>query len=449
MKILLIENDPIDTTWTTAFLEKVYAGEVEIRRVDSVEEATRRLVEAPADVILLALQAATARWDQSIKRLDEEQPRTPIIVLAGDGDDKLAAEVFAAGAIEFLVKSQITINWIRRAISYAIHRKRLSDDTRHAENQFLGIINLLGEAIVSVDASQRITLFNLAAEEMFGYSANGALGQPLVMLLPEPWRKRHDDQIRSFAKETAVSRRMNARGELVGLRRNGEIFPVEISISKLAAADGVTFTAIIRDITERKRADEQMRNFAMTDPLTGVANRRRFLDVAEQEIERSRRYDHSVSILMIDIDHFKEINDGFGHAAGDHALLRTTIACHEILRESDVVGRFGGDEFAILLPETGADQAEILARRLSEHIANIAIPYEGEAFKLTVSIGCSTVGTGEESVEEALEGADRALLEAKRTGRNRVVSWTQLSAGAGDEANSAANAKAGRGKPRP
>lgn len=429
IQILLIENDTADATWTRAFLEKVYSWDMEIRQASSIDEAVEVLRTDFADVILVAVQPATEGWDEAIKQLDMERPSTPIVVLVPEASDTIASDAFAAGAVEFLVKGQITINWIRRAINYAIHRKHLTDLIRKAESLHLGIISLSADAIVSTDVHQRIALFNLAAEQMFGYSANEALGQPLEMLIPAPARTRHSEHVKRFEEGPATSRRMNARGTVMGVRSSGELFPAEVSISKLLTPDGAVFTAIIRDTTERMRVEEQLRDLAMTDPLTGIANRRRVLDVAEQERQRSHRYGHPLSVLVIDLDHFKDINDRFGHAAGDLALLRVTIASHEILRGNDVLGRVGGDEFMALLPETDEGQAEILALRLVEHIAKLEIPYEGKTLKLSVTVGCSVVGDSDVSINEAVERADGALLEAKRRGRNSVLSWGRMSAG--------------------
>jgi diguanylate cyclase (GGDEF)-like protein/PAS domain S-box-containing protein len=360
-------------------------------------------------------------WRDALARLTEEQPQASVIVLATEDNDQFAGDVFDAGAIEYLPKSQLTIGWMRRAVNYAVHRKHLSEDARKSLNQFVGIINLSADAIVSVDAAHRITLFNLAAEEMFGYTAHEALGQPLGILLPEPFRAIHDAHIQAFALEPANSRRMNERKELTGLRRNGETFPAEISISKLASPEGIVFTAIIRDITDRKRVYEQLHSLAMTDPLTGIANRRRFLDIAELELVRSRRYRHPLSLLLIDIDRFKDVNDTYGHAIGDQALLCATKAFHELMRDNDLAARIGGDEFVILLPETDEKFARILAQRLCNHIAKVDIPCNEEHIGITVCIGCGMVKDEDKSIEEALERADQAMLESKRMGRNRVL----------------------------
>ncbi|MBI2306150.1 MAG: diguanylate cyclase [Rhodocyclales bacterium] len=424
MHILLLENDPLDATLTSVVLEKAYNRAVRIERVTSLEQALASLKRAAADVLFVALQPADLRL-LAVRDISDKHPATPIIVLVGEGEDESASEVFAAGAIEFLVKSQITINWIRRAINFSIHRKRMLEDLRTASNHIHSVVNLSPDAILSVDAEQRITLFNVAAEAMFGYSAKDILGQPLTVLIPEPWRAAHAEHVRRFAAGAAIFRHMKERGELQCLRRNGEVFPAEISISKLQTPDGMVFTAIIRDVTERKRVEERLRDMAMTDPLTGAANRRHLLDTAELEIKRARRYRHPLAVLAIDVDKLKPINDELGHAAGDQVLLRLTVACHEVLRECDMIARIGGDEFVALLPETDLKRAQALAQRLVDHIARISVRYQGKDLGTTISVGCSVVEDDDPSIKEAIERADQALLQAKREGRNRVVSCAQ------------------------
>ena len=169
----------------------------------------------------------------------------------------------------------------------------------------------------------------------------------------------------------------------------------------------------------------QLLEQAHTDPLTGAANRRAFLERAREEIARSRRYGHPLSVLMADIDHFKRINDTHGHAAGDEALKRFAQLMRDDLRPSDLVGRYGGEEFVVLLPETEVADAPVVAERLRAKVEAAELVHEGTRFRMTVSIGVAAVDLYNSSVggsiEPALNEADAALYRAKESGRNRVV----------------------------
>jgi two-component system cell cycle response regulator len=184
---------------------------------------------------------------------------------------------------------------------------------------------------------------------------------------------------------------------------------------------GRLFTAVIRDVTERKRVEDELRRLATTDPLTGAANRRHFLERAQLELARVKRYGDSVSILMMDIDHFKRVNDSRGHAAGDLALQMLVGACHEMLRETDLLGRLGGEEFAVLLPETTDDDAFDVAERLRRGLEALAIPHDPEPFHFTVSIGLTRCEAADAGIEQPIARADKGLYEAKKEGRNRTV----------------------------
>ena len=174
------------------------------------------------------------------------------------------------------------------------------------------------------------------------------------------------------------------------------------------------------EIERRKAIEVQLSQLANTDPLTEAANRRHFEKIAGIELDRSRRYGHPLSVLMVDIDHFKKINDQFLHAMGDQVLRRFVAAAREVLRGQDTIGRLGGEEFAVLLPETGLEQARIAAERLRIRVKEIVLDSEHGPIAFTVSAGVSAWNAPEETIDPALARADRALYEAKSAGRDRV-----------------------------
>jgi len=173
-------------------------------------------------------------------------------------------------------------------------------------------------------------------------------------------------------------------------------------------------------------AEEQkarLQRLSITDPLTGAFNRRHFLDRAQQELVRMGRHpDHTVSVVMMDLDLFKAINDTYGHGVGDETLRAFTAASAETLRENDVFGRLGGEEFAALLPETNLAEALIVAERLRERVADLRIPTEaGKDIRITVSLGVAEISDPALPFDSVLSRADAALYESKRNGRNRVT----------------------------
>jgi diguanylate cyclase (GGDEF)-like protein len=176
----------------------------------------------------------------------------------------------------------------------------------------------------------------------------------------------------------------------------------------------------INDISARKKMEEELQRLATTDTLTGILNRRQFFVLGEQEVERSRRYSRELALLLYDIDHFKKVNDTFGHQAGDIVLRELAKLVHAQLRKNDLEGRVGGEEFAILLPETSISEAVVLAERIREIIESVAINIGETSLHITASFGVASVEEADISLDSVYKRADSALYEAKNAGRNCV-----------------------------
>ena len=270
-------------------------------------------------------------------------------------------------------------------------------------------------AVVSADASGRITQFNPAAQRTFGYSEAEVLGTSVLALLGERHRDPYRIQIEQlFSSEDAANAGRTL--ELIGLRKDGSEFPLELCLLTWRAAAGSLYTCVVRDITRRKTTERQrddllqrVEAMARTDELTGLANRRAWDEELRRELERSRRMGYAIHVAMVDLDCFKEYNDTFGHQAGDALLREIGTEWRIIARVTDLVARYGGDEFAVLLSDCSVDDA----RRVIERLCS-ALP-EG----MTCCAGVAQ-WDGSMSAENLLGAADTALYDAKRAGRNRV-----------------------------
>ena len=175
------------------------------------------------------------------------------------------------------------------------------------------------------------------------------------------------------------------------------------------------------NITDRKLLELELKHQAHIDYLTGISNRGYFMEQAEQELNRAVRYEKPLSICMLDIDFFKQVNDSHGHKVGDTVLKKLTAICQKTVREVDVIGRLGGEEFAILLPETGKEATTDAAERLRVAIANTKVPLEdGLSLSFTISIGVASLSSNDDNIDVLLNLADKALYEAKNSGRNKV-----------------------------
>jgi diguanylate cyclase (GGDEF)-like protein len=203
----------------------------------------------------------------------------------------------------------------------------------------------------------------------------------------------------------------------------------DVSPSPLDLTDSNSDVVLVfRDITVRRETErslsavkEEMVRLAHTDSLTGLHNRRFFMQRLDEEIERVRRHGGSLSVLIFDLDHFKKVNDTHGHDMGDHVLKSVADASMDIKRITDVAARVGGEEFALLLPETNQDGAMKLAHRLRAAIEAVSTPRtDRSSVEITASVGVATVSQSSKDVENVLRHADEALYKAKHLGRNTV-----------------------------
>ena len=184
---------------------------------------------------------------------------------------------------------------------------------------------------------------------------------------------------------------------------------------------------IATDITDKKLADEELRaakkyaeELAQKDELTGLKNRRAFFEQGTRIIEQSKRFRHPISVIMMDIDHFKMINDDYGHSIGDKVLRAVAEPLQRVVREIDIVARMGGEEFAFILPETGLEEASNLAERLRSEIEDLVVTNDGHQIKITASFGVAACKDGDGNIEVLLTDADNALYVAKKNGRNQI-----------------------------
>lgn len=208
---------------------------------------------------------------------------------------------------------------------------------------FRAIVAAAADGVIGIDASQTIVMFNRAAEEMFGRSADEVLGQKLDLLLPVALRRRHIAHVENFRRRGEDARYMGQRSNhLRALRADGTEFAVAISIQQVATETGPLMVAHVRDISDRIAMLEKHIELATRDHLTGALNRRAFLDRAAEVHEQWRRHKIAYAVLMLDLDHFKAVNDNYGHAVGDATLRHFANLCQATLRQDDLFARWGG-----------------------------------------------------------------------------------------------------------
>jgi diguanylate cyclase (GGDEF)-like protein/PAS domain S-box-containing protein len=286
------------------------------------------------------------------------------------------------------------------------------------------IVTQSDDAVVIVDNTHRIVLFNHGAELMFGYAEKETRGERLDLLMPERFQLQNEAILEEIGAETMgkISQQRRTR-QLHCRRKDGNEFTASAQILRLAHAGAIYYAAIFRDISQSKKTEEELLRLAATDPLTGAYNRREFSLMVEREALRSHRYHHALSLIMFDLDLFKKLNDSYGHTAGDKALQRFTTLCTNTLRNVDIFGRWGGEEFVALLPETDIEGASIIAERLRKVVGESVLTYNEHKITFTVSIGIAQFKDGETTIEGPLSRADSAVYDAKKAGRNRISAF--------------------------
>ncbi len=361
-----------------------------------------------------------------------------------DGVDRLYAAMSVAGRPFIVMAGESTALlmqgwwqqlWIRAGIlllvmlvggaglRHYLTRLRLEQESRIAATAFES-----QQGMLVTDARGRILRVNEAFTRITGYSAQEVLGRKPGLLASG----QHDE---AFYRQMwqSIDQRGGWEGEVWNRRRNGELYPEHLLISAVAGSDGrVThYVGAMTDISKQKAAEDEARQLAFFDPLTGLPNRRHLLDQLTALAGDSHPGSHFAALLLIDLDHFKRVNDLLGHQQGDQLLQRITHELRHQLRESDTLARLSGDEFAVLLAGLGPDQEH--AAYITERIASkligtlqLALPGESHAMQMTASLGITLFRYREACAQAVLSQADMALQQAKQGGRNRFCFFDPL-----------------------
>ena len=294
--------------------------------------------------------------------------------------------------------------------------KEKQDALEASENRFKALIDNSTQGIM-LHRNHKALYANPAFVALYGYDNEQdilEIESTNDLIAPEVWDPDLHDTI--FAGKEPTS-----NVEYVGVKKDGTRFWVQRR-SFLIDWEGQPTVCTARiDITQRKKDEQALLELASTDPLTGADNRRSFFEKGNAELRRAKRYNRLVAILAMDLDHFKQINDEHGHAVGDKVLKKFVEVCKGVLLEQDILGRVGGEEFTIILPEDDLAAGKHVAERLRHACEDISVKANEEILQITVSIGVIECGKSEETLEEALERADKLLYQAKKAGRNRIL----------------------------
>lgn len=394
-------------TFSNPAAQRIWAGVryVELERLDEYK-GWRVDSRKPVGVHEWAGARAVEKGETSI----EEE----IEIECFDGTHKIILDsAVPLRRLDGSIRGAVTIN------QDITERKRSEDALRRSSKEIEDLYNHAPCGYHSLDENGLLIRMNDTELEWLGYSREEVVGKMRFPDLLTP------DSLQIFQENFPL---FKERGYVHDLeftlkRKDGSIFPILLSGTAIRDTAGryVASRSTLFDLTERKKLERELERQARIDLLTGLNNRRHFFELAEQQLARDRRHDNPLSLLMLDLDRFKSVNDTYGHHAGDAALRKMSEVCIHTLREIDIVGRLGGEEFAVLLPETASVQALEVAERLRLSVEMAVVKLEnGASLHFTVSIGVTSFAATDASLDTMLKRADAALYKAKNAGRNQV-----------------------------
>lgn len=331
------------------------------------------------------------------------------VVIAGAGVTWLNSFIFVFGLspLPNADNTPFSFTIAAFAFAYALLRYRLFDLVPVARDT---LIEGMNDGVLVLDGNNRVVDINPEAEKILASSADKIIGKPVDEVFSE-WSNIVSAfwEVKHIRVEIPIG---NAANTYLDLRISPLYDKKQNYLGRLV---------VWRDISHLKQIQADLEKLATQDPLTLAYNRRHFYNLAEMEIERSLRSGLPCSIILVDIDYFKTINDKYGHKAGDEALVHFVKIFQQHLRQTDIFARFGGEEFAALLPQASLQQAQEIAERIRNIFAHTKLIVEGHQIRMTASFGVSTLKNETDTLGYLLQKADKALYKAKEEGRNMVI----------------------------
>lgn len=412
-RILVVEDDPVDN----AALRRAKLP-YEIIMATSLEEAREVVASSQLDAIVTDFDVG----DGTAVDVLALAPDVAAVVVTGGRDQERAIKALKAGAADLLVKDEERsyLLSLPAAIETAMRLKASEQSLR-----MLGqAMRSIGDAVYVTTNDDKIVFVNPAFSQMYGYGEGEAMGATGDLL----WEERPE------------SDRMGGRdkrAETYLRRKSGTKLPVALTRSQVKndAGQVIATVRVTRDMSERERIERALRDanaeleksrvalaeLAIRDELTGLFNRRELMRALKDELARYGRTGQPLSLVLLDVDHFKNVNDRYGHPAGDDVLRRVAKLVENNIRTLDRAARYGGEEIAVLLPHTPAKGAEVVAERIRVGLEAMTVRWGGQELRVTASFGIASVPEHADNEADLVAAADAALYAAKAAGRNRVV----------------------------
>jgi diguanylate cyclase (GGDEF)-like protein/PAS domain S-box-containing protein len=427
LRVLLLEDSEDDAELILRALRQG-GYEPESTRAETREEMAAALERSEWDLIISDHNMPQFSATAGLELMGERGLDLPFIIVSAAIGEETAAEAMAAGAGDYVMKDSLRrlIPAIERELREAETRntRRAAERALHAsEERLRAVMDHVVDAIFTIVPSGEIEGLNPAAARLVGNDQAALLGTPFANLLAGSYSLEYAAHFDRYREQGSLQI-LGVTREVLGRRGDGSVFAMDLALSEMGLGDERLLIAVARDISERKKAESQLRHLAEHDPLTGLANRRRFEEELSRQIAYGQRSGDPAAVLVLDLDNFKYVNDTLGHKAGDELIRRVATVIAERVRASDTLARIGGDEFAVLLRGADRDGARTAATGVLDAIRREPFVLEGQRVRVTTSIGLAMVGAEELTEDEVLARADQAMYQAKDGGRDRVDEYS-------------------------
>ncbi len=379
------------------------------------------------DLILLDVVMPGLDGFETCRQLKEHPAtqRIPVIFMSAKSETDDIVAGFDSGAADYIGKP-LRMAEVCARVRAQLQMRNNSEAQKVQADRLRMIVNAMDEGLMIIEASGRIQYSNPACERYLGYGPNELAGHGMSELLGA-LAQEYLDYFAACADNPGAVHQAGAREVLIR-HRDGSLRAMDLTLTPMVSGEQL-FIGLLHDITHHKRSETALQHAALVDQLTQIANRRHFDSFLEQEWHRALRSGQPLSLIVLDVDHFKLYNDNLGHAAGDLCLQKVAAALQSrALRTTDLAARYGGEEFVLLFAETTLDTAVALAESIRAHVESLHLPHPRSPTSewLTVSIGvASIVPTQLDRIEQFFVAADRMMYAAKEGGRNRVAAVNQ------------------------
>jgi diguanylate cyclase (GGDEF)-like protein/PAS domain S-box-containing protein len=417
--LLLVEDNAGDARLLREMVNEEGSHNITLTRVESMSEAETYLAEKSVDVILLDLKLRDAQGLEAVRRAHTAAPRTPLVVFTGLDDQSLASRALQEGAQDYLIKGQIEIRGLLRALRHAVARNVMVEAIFEEKERAQVTLNSIGDAVACTDILGNISFLNRVAEKLTGWSWQEAAGRPMADVLQILNGRSHEAIPNPMEMAVAQDRSVHLPSNSMLVRRDGFEIPIEDTVAPIHDGAGRPAGAVIvfRDVSVARAMALQITHTSEHDFLTGLPNRMLLNDRVSMAIALAPRHTKKVAVLFLDLDGFKHINDSLGHQIGDkllQSIARRLVGC---VRGADTVSRQGGDEFVVLLSEVErSEDAAITARRMLTAVAQTH-SIDQHDLHVTTSIGVSIYPDDGPDAATLIKNADTAMYQAKENGR--------------------------------